>query len=93
MRTDSPRRPQRLSFWLGLILVTLSFGIYPAYLVVALLPISLLSRGGVAVVLLALSWCMFGVGSLLLGRKGLAYLKERVFSRRDGSERANDPEK
>jgi hypothetical protein len=34
------RPPQGLSFWLGVILMALSFGIYPEYLVVPFLPIS-----------------------------------------------------
>lgn len=80
--TVSPRRPRRLSFWLGVILVALSFGIYPAYPIVAFLPISWWSKGGVAVGLLAVSWGMFCVGSVLVGKKGLAYLKRRMSSRR-----------
>jgi len=79
--TVSPRRRRQLSFWIGIILVTLSFGIYPTYLIVAILPISLLSRSGVAVGLLAVSWGMFCAGSVLVGKQGLAILKRRIFSR------------
>ncbi len=43
------RPPQGLSFWLGVILMALSFGIYPAYPVVPFLPISAWSMGEVAV--------------------------------------------
>ncbi len=64
------RPPQGLSFWLGVMLMALSFGIYPEYLVVSFLPI-------------AVSWGMFFVGSVLVGKKGVAYLKRRFFERRE----------
>ena len=75
------RRPRPLSFWLGVILMVLSFGIYPAYPMVAFLPISLWDKAGAAVGLAAVSWGMFGVGCMLVGNKGLAYLKRRFRSR------------
>jgi len=75
------RPPQGLSFWLGVILVVLSFGIYPAYPVVPFLPISAWRKGEVAVGLLAVSWGMFFVGSVLVGKKGVAYLRRRFFER------------
>ena len=61
--------------------MALSFGIYPAYPMVAFLPISLWDKAGAAVGLSAVSWGMFGVGCMLVGKKGLAYLKRRFFSR------------
>jgi hypothetical protein len=60
--------------------MALSFGIYPAYPMVAFLPISWWDKGGVAVGLSALSWSMFGVGFVLVGKKGLAYVKQRFAS-------------
>ena len=77
------RSPQGLSFWLGVMLMALSFGIYPAYLVVAFLPISAWRKGGAAMGLLAVSWGMFFVGSVLVGKKGVAYLKRRFSERRE----------
>ena len=78
------RRPPRgLSFWLGVILMALSFGIYPTYPVVAFLPISAWRKGEVALGLSAVSWGMFFVGSGLVGKKGMAYLKRRFFERRE----------
>ena len=74
------RRPKGLSFWLGVFLMTLSCGIYPAYALVAFLPISRWDKGGLAVGLSALSWSMFGVGSVLVGKKGLAHLRRRLAS-------------
>jgi hypothetical protein len=77
------RPPQGLSFWLGVILMALSFGIYPAYPVVPFLPISAWRKGEVAMGLAAVSWGMFFVGSVLVGKKGVAYLKRRFFERRE----------
>ena len=77
------RPPQGLSFWLGVILIALSFGIYPAYPVVVFLPISMWRKGEVAMGLAAVSWGMFFVGSVLVGKKGVAYLKRRFFERRE----------
>ena len=50
------RPPQGLSFWLGVMLMALSFGIYPEYLVVPFLPISAWRKGEVAMGLSAVSW-------------------------------------
>lgn len=77
------RPPQGLSFWLGVILMALSFGIYLAYPVVPFLPISAWRKGEVAVGLATVSWGMFFVGSVLVGKKGVAYLKRRFFERRE----------
>jgi hypothetical protein len=33
--------------------------------------------------LLAVSWGMFFLGSVLVGKKGVAYLKQRFFERRE----------
>ena len=60
--------PSRASFWVGSILILLSFGIYPAYPLVSFLPISVWQKGGVGVVLAGASWAMFFAGSALVGR-------------------------
>ena len=78
----SPRSRRRFSFWLGVILMALSFGIYPAYLVVPFLPISRWAKGEAAVGMLVVSWGMFFVGSVLAGKEGVAYLKRRFSGRR-----------
>jgi len=77
------RPPQKLSSWLGVILMALSFAIYLAYPVVPFLPISVWRKGGVAVGLSAVSWGMFLVGSVLVGKKGVTSLKRRFFGRRE----------
>jgi hypothetical protein len=79
--------PGRASFWLGTILILLSFGIYPAYPLVPFLPISLWQRGGVGVALAVLSWAMFLAGSALVGKKGFTYLKRCVPWQREGRSR------
>jgi hypothetical protein len=71
-------RPRGFSFWLGVVLIALSFAIYPAYPVVPFLPISRWAQGGAAVGMSVLSWGMFIAGSLLAGKKGVAYLKQRT---------------
>ncbi len=74
--------PGGVAFWVGTGLILLSFGIYPAYPLVHLLPISLWQKGGVGLALAAVSWGIFLVGSALVGKKGVAYLKRRLFSQR-----------
>jgi hypothetical protein len=75
------QRSRQLSFWLGVILIALSFGIYPAYPMVAFVPISLWNKAGAAVGLSAVSWGMFGAGCMLVGKKRLAHLRRRFLSR------------
>jgi hypothetical protein len=65
----------------GVILMALSFGIYPAYPMVAFLPISRWDKAGVAVGLAGISWSMFLVGSVVVGKKGVDHLRQRFFSR------------
>lgn len=84
---DLPEASNRPSFWVGGILILLSFGIYPAYPLVPFLPISLWQKGGLGIGLAALSWGLFFAGSALVGRKGVAYLKRRLPCRRDGHSR------
>ena len=75
------RLPQGLAFWLGVILLALSFGIYSSYPVVPFLPISAWRKGEVAIGLSVVSWGMFLLGAALVGKKGMAYLKRRFFNR------------
>jgi len=77
-----PKPPLEFAFWLGVTLMALSFGIYPSYPIVVFLPISAWRQGGVAIALSAVSWGMFLLGSVLVGKKGVAYLKRRLFGRR-----------
>jgi hypothetical protein len=80
--TATAAPPGRVTFWLGASLILLSFGSYPAYPLVHFLPISLWQKGGVGLALAAISWGFFLVGSALVGKKGVDYLKRRLFSQR-----------
>jgi hypothetical protein len=71
-------------FWAGLVLMIASFALYPAYLFVALLPISASSKVAGAVVLWLLSWAGFSAGSAMAGPEGIHYLR-RLWRRRGGS--------
>lgn len=73
----------RVSFWLGVTLMALSFGIYSAYPFVPFLSIPLWQKGTVGIGLAVVSWGMFFAGSALVGKKGVGYLKRRL---RRGSE-------
>ena len=75
-----PAPPSRVSLWTGGILILLSLGIYQAYPLVPFLPISLWQKGGVGMALATMSWAMFLAGFALAGKKGVAYLKRRLFS-------------
>ena len=80
MVTPGPRR--RSSFGLGVILMAFSFGIYLAYPMVPFLPISAWNRSGVFVGLSIVSWGIFCLGFVLAGRRGVVYLRRRLFFRR-----------
>jgi hypothetical protein len=77
------------SFWLGVMLIAASFAIYPAYPVIALLPLPVTARVGGAILGSMLSWGVFFVGSMLAGRRGVHYVK-RYFSRMLRSESDQD---
>lgn len=79
--TTSPSRRRGLSFWIGLALIAASFGIYPAYPVIALLPIPADERVAGAVVGSVVSWSIFALGTTLAGREGIAYLKRLISGR------------
>ena len=68
-------------FWIGLGVMVLSFALYPAYGLIAFLPISAQAKAGAMAAGWALSWSLFFVGSLLAGKEGGVYLKQ-LFSRR-----------
>jgi len=70
------------SGWLGVTLMALSFGIYVAYAVVPFLPMSGWQKGQVGLELSAVSWVMFLLGSVLVGKEGVASFRQRFFARR-----------
>lgn len=73
----------RVWFWAGVTMLLLSFAIYPAYPLLPFLPISAWQKGGVGIALAVVSWGIFFAGSALVGKKGVAYLKHRLFWHRE----------
>lgn len=73
-------REQGFSFWLGVGLMALSFGIYLAYPLIPFLPISTTAKVAVAVIGSVVSWSIFFTGSLLAGSAGRVTLK-RLFKK------------
>ncbi len=73
--------------------MAVSFLVYPGYAFIPLLPISTSFKVGIAVVASAVSWTLFGLGTLLAGKAGYPYLKawggrtlRRLFPRRPPGE-------
>ena len=61
--------------------MAVSFGVYLGYPVVPFLVISGWAKGGVAMGMSIVSWGMFFTGSVLAGKKGVAYLEQRLSTR------------
>jgi hypothetical protein len=77
----SAGRRSGIAFAIGVALIAVSFAIYPAYLLIALLPLPVNLRVGVAVAASLLSWAIFLLGTTLAGKQGVDYLK-RLLTRR-----------
>jgi hypothetical protein len=60
-------RPHPAVFWVGLLLTIASFGLYPAYALIALLPISHPAKVAAAFSAWLISWGGFSVGSAMAG--------------------------
>jgi hypothetical protein len=59
-----------------------SFALYPAYALIAFLPISATSKIACGLAGWMFSWSLFAIGSALAGKEGVRYLKEAIFRRR-----------
>ena len=66
---------KRVRFFAGIILIAVSFLVYPAYPIIMLLPFSGQVKAAVMVAASLLSWGIFGAGFLLAGREGYDWLK------------------
>jgi hypothetical protein len=64
-------------FVAGIVLMAISFLVYPAYLVILFLSLSNRMKIGVAVLASLLSWGVFCGGFYLAGRDGYEWLKGR----------------
>jgi len=67
-------RPHPALFWVGLLLMMVSFGLYPAYAFIAVLPISRPSKVAAAFSAWLISWGSFSVGTAMAGAEGIEYL-------------------
>ena len=67
----------RARFVAGIVLMAISFLVYPAYLVILFLSLSDRMKIGVAVLASLLSWGVFCGGFYLAGREGYEWLKGR----------------
>jgi hypothetical protein len=68
--TDLPSRvlrPHPAVFWVGLLLIVVSFGLYPAYALIALLPMSHPVKMAAAFSAWLISWGGFSVGTGMAG--------------------------
>ncbi len=66
------------AFLIGVALIAVSFVVYPIYLVIPLLAVSLQTKSALFVGGSVTSWGIMGVGGLLAGKEGYPFLKERV---------------
>jgi hypothetical protein len=71
------------AFWLGVTLMAVSFGVYPAYLAIALIPAPIRIRIAAAALASITSWALFFLGSLIAGKRGVSYVR-RWFARDRG---------
>jgi hypothetical protein len=68
---------RRARFIIGVVLMAISFLVYPAYpLIILFLPSSGRVKFDVIVALSVLSWAVFSAGIFLAGLEGYEYLKE-----------------
>jgi len=65
-------------FRIGLILIGISFLVYPFYLYIPALPFTVKDKGVIFVASSMLSWGAFGCGTVLSGKEGYPYLKSFV---------------
>ena len=69
-------------FSIGVALIAVSFGIYPAYPLIALLPVPMQVRIVTAVLASAVSWGLFLIGTALAGKQGVEYVKRLLTGRK-----------
>jgi len=75
-------QPSRAAFVIGVTLILASFIVYPAYPLIALLPVPVDLRVTVAVAASFLSWTIFFIGTALAGKRGIEYAKRLVMRRK-----------
>ena len=73
MKSAFPRG-QGGALWLGVALMAVSFGVYPADLASALSPVPMSVRIAAAAFASIASWAMFFAGSFIAGMRGVYYV-------------------
>lgn len=72
----APVKRKSLRFIVGIVLMSGSFLVYPAYpLIILWLPLSASAKAGVSVAVWLLSWGTFSLGAYLAGPQGYAWFK------------------
>ncbi len=85
----APASQQSVRFFVGTVLMAVSFLVYPAYPVIILwLPLSASAKAGVSVAVWVLSWGTFSLGAYLAGPDGYAWFKG-LWKRLIGNRRRN----
>jgi hypothetical protein len=74
-------RRKTLAFRVGSALIVASFALYPAYPLIALLPLPVKTRVFGELATWIVSWALFLVGTALAGKDAVGYLKQ-LFARR-----------
>ncbi len=67
-----------LLFRVGVVLITMSFVVYPLYLVIPALSVTVKIKTYVFALSSACSWFFFGLGTVLAGREWYPYLRKRI---------------
>lgn len=65
-------------FWIGVTLIVVSFALYPAYALIAFLPLSNEAKAACVIAGWVFSWSLFFVGSTLAGKEGVEYVKSML---------------
>jgi hypothetical protein len=68
-------RPHPAVFWVGLLLMIVSFALYPAFALIAVLPISRPAKVAADFSAWLISWGSFSIGSAMAGAEGIEYLR------------------
>ncbi len=75
-----PSYPKGITFWIGIGFMVASFGVFVLYLAIPFLPVSTEAMATMFVVGWIVSWGLFFLGTVLTGKEGYQYLKQRFRS-------------
>jgi hypothetical protein len=75
LASERPRDKRRGRFAAGIVLMAVSFSVYPAYPLILFLPFSGQIKAATMVAASLLSWAVFSAGIFLAGQEGYNWLK------------------